>query len=795
MLRPSSKADHFRSILFLGAVASASAALAQGPAINFDLRVHDTGGKEALVTSIGQTVNLDVYEFVYGQNETPEDEGAYDSFGTFRSSTGGLLGDLLGLTPPAPFNLSASGGGTLQDLDGDGDLDLGANSTQLSDDFYFIRGRQDGMPPGGFYVGRAQFTVTSLAGNSTELTYTPISNFIVTVAAAIDGANVGLQSDDPRLSIGAPVTIRAGAIIDPGTEQFLDGTYTPHLKVEGTVKPTAGKTLAIATGIDVTSTGVFDARTASGGYDAANTIAVVDQISGNAGGTLLAPRMDIGQTAAGTFTQSAGFTVIGGAGVTVRGAGATGGKLLISGGSFSASEGSISGAGVLRQTGGSSRFTNLLIGGVASPALEISAGDMTVIDQATILGTTARISGTGAFEANKSLAIEPAAGFPTKLQVTGGSVITPDLSATGALVIEQSGGSVSAGKLRLMPSAPNDTVYRISSGSLTAGVFWIGGGAGATRFEQSGGDVTVTASWFFDPGSRYDLSAGHLTSTAGTTVGGFLDQVIPSEFNQSGGSHVSHELTIGGGGTYMMSGGTLEVTKSVRMGSTGTLDLTNAPVTLTFDQNCFADFSKGAIANAGSATFVGGPGSLMNFAAGFDPLTQIGDIQTQGLIHIAGEPLEIPRDKSVGGSGTIEGDVTNAGALAPGNSPGVIAITGDYLQDPTGALVMELAGTKSDEFDTLAVSGSASVDGSLSVSLLDDFVPAASDQFTILTAASLLGHFANAPDHVDVNGGRFDVIYSPNSVTLSNFVAAVPEPVSLGLLFAATPLLARRRRH
>jgi hypothetical protein len=86
-------------------------ALAQtGPGVLFDLRVRETGGKEALVTSVGQAVNLDVYAYVYGANNTSEDDGLGDSFGMFRSSTGGLLGNLLTLTPPAPFNLSHSGG-------------------------------------------------------------------------------------------------------------------------------------------------------------------------------------------------------------------------------------------------------------------------------------------------------------------------------------------------------------------------------------------------------------------------------------------------------------------------------------------------------------------------------------------------------------------------------------------------------------------------------------------------------------------------------------------------------------
>jgi hypothetical protein len=45
-----------------------------------------------------------------------------------------------------------------------------------------------------------------------------------------------------------------------------------------------------------------------------------------------------------------------------------------------------------------------------------------------------------------------------------------------------------------------------------------------------------------------------------------------------------------------------------------------------------------------------------------------------------------------------------------------------------------------------------------------------------------------------VTGGRFDVLYSPTSVTLANF-QAVPEPAAAGLVgLAAMGLIGGRRR-
>lgn len=59
---------------------------------------------------------------------------------------------------------------------------------------------------------------------------------------------------------------------------------------------------------------------------------------------------------------------------------------------------------------------------------------------------------------------------------------------------------------------------------------------------------------------------------------------------------------------------------------------------------------------------------------------------------------------------------TNKGTLSPGNSPGSVQITGDYLQTATGRLYMEI--DPSGARDTLVVSGQAILDGTLEVGLL-----------------------------------------------------------------------------
>jgi hypothetical protein len=87
----------------------------------------------------------------------------------------------------------------------------------------------------------------------------------------------------------------------------------------------------------------------------------------------------------------------------------------------------------------------------------------------------------------------------------------------------------------------------------------------------------------------------------------------------------------------------------------------------------------------------------------------------------------------LGGNGTISGSVTSQGAVAPGNSPGTLNIGGSYTQQAGATLAIELASASS--YDRLVVSGTASLAGTLAVSLTGGYLPAAGDNFQIITAA------------------------------------------------------------
>ena len=128
---------------------------------------------------------------------------------------------------------------------------------------------------------------------------------------------------------------------------------------------------------------------------------------------------------------------------------------------------------------------------------------------------------------------------------------------------------------------------------------------------------------------------------------------------------------------------------------------------------------------------------------------------------IADNGVSVNPGTTLSGIGTVTGDIKRAGALSPGTSAGILNIDGSYNQTSgvlntrqkgSGILDIEIQGTDTSdplnpEFDALHVTGAATLDGTLNVSLLAGFVPSIplpifggdGDSFTILTGNPVEG--------------------------------------------------------
>jgi uncharacterized protein with beta-barrel porin domain len=120
-----------------------------------------------------------------------------------------------------------------------------------------------------------------------------------------------------------------------------------------------------------------------------------------------------------------------------------------------------------------------------------------------------------------------------------------------------------------------------------------------------------------------------------------------------------------------------------------------------------------------------------------------------GILNVAGNKtlttplMMIENGGALIGSGMINGVVVNSGLVSPGESPGTLAISGNYTQNPNGTLRIEIGGLGVNRHDMLAVGGHASLAGTLQLIPLNGFQLHVGDKVTFLTAkAGVSGNFS-----------------------------------------------------
>jgi hypothetical protein len=120
------------------------------------------------------------------------------------------------------------------------------------------------------------------------------------------------------------------------------------------------------------------------------------------------------------------------------------------------------------------------------------------------------------------------------------------------------------------------------------------------------------------------------------------------------------------------------------------------------------------------------------------------------------------------GLGTITGSVTNTGGNVivgdNGTTVGILTITGNYTQGSGGTLSIKIGGaTAGTQYDWLVVGGTATLDGTLNVTLIGGFTPNSGDTFQPLTSSAESGMFASLTG----DGPMFTDSYGASGVTLT----------------------------
>jgi len=136
------------------------------------------------------------------------------------------------------------------------------------------------------------------------------------------------------------------------------------------------------------------------------------------------------------------------------------------------------------------------------------------------------------------------------------------------------------------------------------------------------------------------------------------------------------------------------------------------------------DISAGSLSLNGTLTPQNGSINLANestLAVGSDTLFNQGTISGTGTLLIG-----------TSGAGTLD----NSGTIAPGGegTAGTLTIAGNFRQQPSGLLLIDLGGPAPGQSDRLAVTGTAELGGTLTTGLIAGYNPVAGDSIEVIAA-------------------------------------------------------------
>jgi fibronectin-binding autotransporter adhesin len=275
---------------------------------------------------------------------------------------------------------------------------------------------------------------------------------------------------------------------------------------------------------------------------------------------------------------------------------------------------------------------------------------------------------------------------------------------------------------------------------------------------------------------------GVTTLTAGTSLdvgGGTLDTAgLVMSLGSTLGALVSS--TVSTGTLLAAAGSTIDATGSMTLGDASAVNgfysngnlLVGGGSTLTL-----LDVNDAVLDSATLVTLGGASAGTLAAANGLS-LDLGGNVTGFGTVDTPNDPFKplINNGNISGNSGfepiTLTGYVKGVGTLnnvvitgtdAPGFSPASV-----YRGSVTyaGEMEIEIGGLTAGSFDIVNHSGTATLGGTLDLSLINGFTPGLGDTFQFLTATSLVGNFTSVIGS-DLGGGlAFDVIYGSNDVTL-----------------------------
>ena len=598
-------------------------------------------------------------------------------------------------------------------------------------------------------------------------------------------------SNGSTVTIGSPATTAAPAVDDY--------SVTPPTLSALTIDPDSG--MAVAAGVDlligaggyVNDNGRITLNSSAAnantglGIDGTMTLEGTGNLILNAvpGGSLFTATIYGGNT----LTQNSGHTISGTGQINVASftnngtvnANSNGNNLLlqysisgtfVNNGTFEATNG-----GTL--TFGSGPFIN-------TGTILADAGTVVLNGYTNLTNSGTMQADTGGSLEENSATINNAGGT---IEANGGTVLINGGSVTGGTLASTSGSEIDEqGVTRL----PNVTLSAGSNLYVLDGshIYFIAGG-GTSVTTTNNGTITINKG-----GTNANTSIGiggtvELAGSGSIVLNGFAGNWESAWINDLGNSNLIQDSrhSISGAGLINVdsftnngtvnadiSGSTLLLeTNGLAYTNSGTYEATNGG---TLAVTSVANFAAGTLTggtyqvNANSTMIL--PGNITTNAA---TIILNGTNTTFSAISAMTGNTGIFKLEN-GATFTTTGNFTNSGTLSL--DPSTLDVTGNLVLNGSSIVAIGLSGTQAGQYDTIHVTGSATLAGTLSLNLGNGFTASVGDSFNFITAGGgITGTFTNAGP-IDVNGYVFDLTNTSNGLGLQ--VAAVPEPAALALL-------------
>ena len=306
----------------------------------------------------------------------------------------------------------------------------------------------------------------------------------------------------------------------------------------------------------------------------------------------------------------------------------------------------------------------------------------------------------------------------------------------------------------------------------------VNGSAGTIFANSSGQTLLLNASGTITNNGTFKVASGATLHVTNGTFANFSGGTLTGGTYNTAGILQIDELGTGGGeivtnsAKITLSGAAAQIVNQSDVNALPNLETVTSKgaVTVTAGQQ-FTTTLNGNFSNAGIVMV----GKHSSFKVACNTNFQCPYVQTAGTTTVDGTltdslyGVQIQGGKLFG-TGTIAATVTSSGAVTAGDAvtkAGVL-LPGAYVQNAKGSLNIQIGGTTvGTQYSQLAAGNGVSLSGTLNIHLINGFVPAISDTFTIIAGSAVTGTFATV-NGLSINSSEhFEIAYNGTNVTLT----------------------------